>query len=202
MDLLIVLLSFLLGGVPFGLLLGRLKGIDVRVSGSGHIGATNVMRNTGVGLGLVTFFLDAAKGAAGPLMVRYLDLPPSMMAWTGLAAVLGHCFSPFLRLRGGKGVATLVGAFSIMDLPAALLAAMVFATALVLSRYVALASLFLALALAGATWSQFGFSDPRTVVAWAAACLVAGRHRQNWRRMAEGREGKLVSGGPEGPFRG
>jgi glycerol-3-phosphate acyltransferase PlsY len=183
-----------LGAVPFGYVLGRLRGIDVRAYGSGNIGATNVMRSSGRTIGLLTFLLDGLKGAAGPLAARGLGLDPLWEALAGLAAVLGHCFSVYLRLRGGKGVATLVGVFTVLDPVATAVAGAVFGVSLLAFRYVALSSLLLCLTLMVATGSYWGIGDPRTVVAAAATLLVAVRHRDNWRRMLEGTEGRAFTG--------
>jgi glycerol-3-phosphate acyltransferase PlsY len=152
------------------------------------------MRSTGWKLGLLTFFLDGFKGAAGPLAAGSLGLDPLWWALAGLVAVLGHCFSVYLGFRGGKGVATLVGAFAVLDPLATAVAGAVFGLSLLALRYVALSSMLLCLTLVGATGVHNGIDDPRTAVAAAAAFLVAVRHRDNWRRMREGTEGRVFSG--------
>jgi len=188
-----VVFSYLLGSVPTGYVLGRLRGIDVRAVGSGNIGATNVMRSTGWKLGLLTLLLDGLKGAAGPLAARGLGLDPLWWALAGLAAVLGHCFSLYLGFRGGKGVATLVGVFAVLDPVAAAVAGAAFTLSLLAFRYVALSSMLLCLTLVAASGGHNGVDDPRTGVAAAAAFLVAVRHRDNWRRMREGTEGRAFT---------
>src|SRR6516164_2908611 len=102
---LLVLLAYLSGSVPYGALLTRwLKGVDVRSAGSGNIGATNVARVAGRGLGVVVLVLDAAKGAVPAALSLWLSCVPTVQAVVGLSAVLGHVFPVWLRFRGGKGV--------------------------------------------------------------------------------------------------
>jgi glycerol-3-phosphate acyltransferase PlsY len=197
-PLLVLLASYLMGAVPFGFLLGRWWGVDVRSIGSGNIGATNVMRATGRRIGLLTFFLDAAKGAAGPLLAVALGLDVGWVALAGLAAVVGHCFPAFMGFRGGKGVATLAGVFAILNPLVTAASGVVFALTLALFRYVALSSAFLALALAAGSAGWHGVRDPRTIVALAAAGLVAARHKDNWVRMWHGTEGRVFEGEPGG----
>lgn len=111
MLILALILSFLVGSIPFGVLIGRMRGVDVRKVGSGNIGATNVWRALGPVAGTSAFVLDVAKGWAGPFIAHML-IPGNTtgIALCGIAAVLGHTFSPFLGFRGGKGIATGLGA--------------------------------------------------------------------------------------------
>ena len=185
---LVLVASFVVGGVPFGYVLGMLRGVDVRTIGSGNIGATNVMRATGRLGGILTFFLDAGKGAVGPLAALALGLGMGWATAAGLAAVAGHCHSVFMRLRGGKGVATLVGAFAILAPAVAAGGALTFAGVLLVTGYVAVASQALALALTALSWAWHGAGDPRTQAGMAGALLVAWRHRENWRRLWAGTE--------------
>ena len=191
--LLLVLLSYLVGSIPFGYLIGRWRGVDVRRTGSGNIGATNVIRATGRVLGGVTFLLDGAKGAVGPALSLLWGLPLAATVAAGFAAVLGHCFPIFLRLRGGKGVATFVGAFAGVDLGAALAGGVAFLVSLVTLRYTAVSSMVLvSTTLAASVW-RHGALDERAAMAALSAALLAVRHRDNWRRMSRGTEGKLWS---------
>src|SRR5687768_4529529 len=136
-PLLTVLLGYGLGSIPFGLILTRLAGLgDVRAIGSGNIGATNVLRTGRKGLAAATLVLDAAKGAAAVLIVGAIwpdlaQLPPL----AGLAAFLGHLFPVWLMFRGGKGVATLIGVVAALLWPAALIVAVVWILALLVTRY-------------------------------------------------------------------
>jgi glycerol-3-phosphate acyltransferase PlsY len=189
----VIVLSYFLGAVPFGLLLGRWRGVDPRRAGSGNIGATNLSRVGGRGLGLATFILDAGKGAAGPLLARGADLEPGWVAAAGMAAILGHCFPAYLWFRGGKGVATLMGAFLVLNPVAAAAAAVAFAVSLLAFRYVALSSFFLALTLAVASAWLGGASRPGSITAMACVLLVAYTHRGNWSRMHRGTEGRAFA---------
>ena len=189
----ILIFSYLLGAVPFGLLLGRWRGVDPRRVGSGNIGATNVIRAGGRGLGVATFLLDMGKGAACPLLARGAGLEPGWVAAAGLAGVLGHCFPVYLWFRGGKGVATLMGAFLVLNPVAAAAAAVAFAVSLLALRYVALSSFFLALTLAVASAWLGGVSQPESIIAMACVLLVAYTHRGNWSRMLRGTESRAFA---------
>lgn len=190
---LVLILSFLAGSVPFGLLLGRFLGVDVRRHGSGNIGATNVGRAAGRVAGVATLLLDGAKGALGPGVALAAHLEPAWAAACGSAALVGHCWTPWLGGRGGKGVATLVGAFAALDPSAAALAGLAFAAVLGWTRIVALASLALSLALLLATAARHGLGDPRALLALGGVGLVVLRHRPNWRRLRHGEEPRVLA---------
>jgi glycerol-3-phosphate acyltransferase PlsY len=192
----VLILSYLLGAVPFGLIIGRLQGVDPRSVGSGNIGATNVIRSSGRAWGVTTFFLDAAKGAAAPALALALGLDASWVAGAGLAAVVGHCFPVYLAFRGGKGVATLFGAYLAMAPAVALLAAGVFAVSLLVWRYVAVSSQLLSLTLLGACLWKLGPMHPATIAAGGATLLVAYKHSENWARMRRGTEGRAFASDP------
>lgn len=192
-----LLIGFAVGSIPSGYLLVRLKtGEDVRQTGSGNIGATNVSRALGVGGGVITLFLDAAKGAAGVFVAAYvgvsvLGTPPPVWAASGaLGGVLGHCYTPWLGLRGGKGVATLLGAFGLLvPVPAAVGTGVLVVTAAV-GRMMSLASLLGSMALVVTAWLR---DEPSYSVAAAllAAIVIVWRHRENIRRITRGEEAKL-----------
>ncbi|MGD8331423.1 MAG: glycerol-3-phosphate 1-O-acyltransferase PlsY [Acidobacteriota bacterium] len=195
-----LLIGFLCGSVPFGYLLVLLKtGEDVRERGSGNIGATNVSRVLGVRGGLFVLLLDAAKGAfgvwaAGALGAALLGGGQSVLPWAGaLGAVLGHCYTPWLRLRGGKGVATLLGAFGFAAPGPTAVAAAVLALAALLGRMMSLASLCgaIALPLALAWRGQPGYSSYAPAAAALAALVIFWRHRANIGRIIRGEESKL-----------
>jgi glycerol-3-phosphate acyltransferase PlsY len=193
--------AFLAGSIPFGLLVMKLAGKgDVRALGSGNIGATNVLRSGGKGLGIATLALDTAKGFLPVFLARQAGLGPGLLAWVVLAAVAGHVFTPWLRFRGGKGVATALGAVLAYH-PAMVLPAFgVFLATLLVSRYVSLgsvlaaAALFLtALGLAGA-WAIVPAPLPRwpALLAWALLSgLVILKHRANLERLCRGTESPL-----------
>lgn len=178
--------AYLLGSIPSGLILGRLRGIDVRHVGSGNIGATNVARSLGKKLGLVVLVLDLAKGALPVLLLRRLGLDdrvhPFLLTAVGLAPILGHCFPLWLRLRGGKGVATALGVFLAMDPAVTGMVVVVFAALYALFRVVSLASMIATLALAVLLW-LLDRPAPEIALGVLAAALILVQHRQNIRRL-------------------
>lgn len=193
---LIIVASYLLGAIPFGLVLGRLAGVDVRAQGSGNIGATNVARTAGKSLGLLTLLLDALKGALPPLIVRYGladalgPAGPDLAVYAGLAAVVGHIFPIYLKLRGGKGVATAAGMFAAIAPLELGVGLVVFGAAYALSKVVSVGSLLGALALLLAL-----VLGPASFVTAAAGGVVVGlifvRHTGNIQRILAGRENRL-----------
>jgi glycerol-3-phosphate acyltransferase PlsY len=188
----VVTIAYLLGAIPFGLILARrVAGIDVRQAGSGNIGATNVARSAGKTLGIVTLVLDCAKGALPILFSEHvLQLPLAVVAASGLAAVFGHVFPVYLRFRGGKGVATALGVFSsITPLPTAI-AAGTFALAYLPWHLVSIGSLFASLALVVAVAT---FDQRREVLflAIAVTAIVIARHKGNIARLLGKEEHKL-----------
>ena len=192
--LLAVPLAGLLGAIPFGVLITRLLGAeDPRRSGSGNIGATNVLRTSGWKSGVPTLLLDVLKGAAAVLLARRLASPadaPALESAAALAAALGHMYSPFTGFRGGKGVATGLGAYAVLLPGPTALAALVFLLAAALTRYVSLASILAAAArpLAGAWMGR-----PAVVytLCGAASLLVIWKHRDNIGRLARGEENRI-----------
>jgi len=192
-----LLIGFLLGSIPFGYLLVRLKtGKDVRQAGSGNIGATNVSRALGVGGGVITLLLDAAKGAAGTFAAPYIGigvLGIEQAGWAAagaLGAVLGHCYTPWLGMRGGKGVATLFGAFGLLMPVPTVIGAMVLLVTVALTRMMSLASLFGAVSLVAAAWWR-GQQSYSLAAAIVATMVIVWRHRANIRRISRGEETKL-----------
>ena len=137
----VIALAFALGAIPFGVVLARRHGIDPREHGSGNIGATNVTRILGPRVGLVVLLLDAAKGALAIVIATRWCGQPWVVAAAGFAAILGHCFSPFLGWKGGKGVATAFGVFLVLVPQLAALAVLVFVAAWRLTSVPALGSL-------------------------------------------------------------
>ena len=193
--------AFLLGSVPFGWILFRLRhGADVRTVGSGNIGATNLVRSSGWGIGLLTLILDAAKGAAAVVLALRLTGSPSWGAAAGMAAVAGHCFTPWLGFRGGKGVATGCGAFAVIHPAGMLIALGLFALVLAATRKVAAGSI---IASAGFPVAAASLGAPATVALWSggACLLIVARHRENIRRLLRGEEGSLFGSGHHGEER-
>ena len=188
----LVAAGYLLGSVSFALWLVRWRtGTDIRATGSGNAGATNVLRAHGKGLALLVALLDIAKGMAAVLLVRLVTADPWYAAAAGFAAILGHVFPIFSGFRGGKGVATAVGAFLALAPLAMAVCLAVFVAVVAVSRYVSLGSV-VAVALLPPAASLLS-SAPRAVVAAAAATavLVIVKHVENLKRLALGRERKL-----------
>ncbi len=190
---LIPLLAYLLGSIPFGYLIVRWqKGIDVRSTGSGSIGATNVMRNLGLIGFVATFLLDFAKGAAAVLLAaRWTGHAPLWIAAGAFAAVVGHCFPVWLKFRGGKGVATAAGVFFVLAPIQVGIAVAIFVVVLALGRYVSLGSIIAVGAFP--VLLQVQIHPPRVVVVGAAACaaVIIARHQSNIRRLLKGTENRL-----------
>ena len=202
-SLLIAAAAYLLGSIPTGYLLVRIfRHQDIRSVGSGNIGATNVLRSGGKGLGAATFLLDMLKGCSAVWLGALLGalLMPASPARTAQAiaalfAVLGHMFPVWLRFRGGKGVATGFGVFLAATPAAALAAISVFFLVLLISRYVSLASILGAASFPVFAW--FLVSGPRPAVfiaaEFAVALLIIAKHHQNIRRLLAGTEARLGS---------
>jgi glycerol-3-phosphate acyltransferase PlsY len=188
---LLVVLGYLIGSIPFGLLLGRIAGVDVRRLGSGNIGAANVTRNAGALLGLATLVADAAKGAIAVLAARGLDAGAGVVAATGVAAVLGHCYPITLRFAGGKGVATALGVMATLVPRVALAAAATFALAFVLTRRVSVGSALGALAAPLAAL-LLGETRADTVACAAVAAVIVVRHLDNLGRLRRGTEPRFT----------
>jgi acyl phosphate:glycerol-3-phosphate acyltransferase len=188
-------LGYLLGSIPFGYLLVRMvKGEDVRSSGSGNIGATNVARKSPV-LGVATLVLDAAKGLAGVLFAWLTFGGPHrhlIMATAALFAVLGHLFPIWLKFRGGKGVATSLGAFALLTPKTILCLVGLFLLVAVAFRYVSLGSVAVAAAFPLLAWALHEYHEPMEVAIIAVvSVLVIWKHRQNLGRLAAGTESKF-----------
>jgi glycerol-3-phosphate acyltransferase PlsY len=183
--------AFLCGSVPFGLLLVKLAGKgDVRAHGSGNIGATNVSRVGGKALGIVTLLLDIAKGFLPVFLGKQLGLGESALSLLALCAVLGHVFTPWLRFKGGKGVATALGVALAFRAAMVLPALAVFILLLLAFRYVSLGSVLAAVALPLVLlWKG---ATPVVLVLWAdISLLVIAKHHENIRRLLKGTESPL-----------
>jgi acyl phosphate:glycerol-3-phosphate acyltransferase len=205
--LLISAASYLLGSIPFGYLLVRIfRGEDVRQSGSGNIGATNVSRKSPV-LGVLTLLLDALKGSAAVWLTYQVlarafpgnidvDLYPSCCI-AGVFAVVGHMFPVWLRFRGGKGVATSLGAFAVLAPYATLGSVAIFLLVALVSRYVSLASIAAVVSFPVLAWFSLRGtrrgSLPTILPMTIVACLVVVKHHQNIRRLLAGTEPRFGS---------
>jgi len=191
MIVLAVLAAYLIGSIPFALLLARVwGGHDLHRVGSGNIGAANVLRASGVRAGIVAAVLDIAKGSAGVLVAGRLSGADHAGALAGFAAVVGHVYPVWLRFRGGKGVATACGVFAVLTpvaLPPAMLA---FLVATWVTRYISVGSVTASLVLP--TVAYFA-GAPMAVVAsaCASATLIIFRHRSNLGRVRVGSERRV-----------
>jgi glycerol-3-phosphate acyltransferase PlsY len=183
--------AYLIGSVPFALLLSRRWGAgDPRRIGSGNPGAANVLRASGLTAGLLVAVLDIAKGAASVLLAERLSTGTAVPAAAGFAAMVGHVYPSWLRFRGGKGVATACGAFSVLA-PLALLPALaIFLTAVSFTKYISVGSLLASLALPPVAYAT---GSPAAVVgaAVASSTLIVFRHRSNLSRLRDGTERRL-----------
>jgi len=183
--------SYLLGSIPFGYILLRIfRGQDVRQTGSGNIGATNVARSSPA-LGVLTLFLDALKGAIAVAVARAL-FPDQMMlpAIAALFAILGHIFPVWLRFRGGKGVATGLGAFVMLAPKIVLIALGIFVVMVFAFRYVSLASIVTVALFPLLAWLLKAYGNTPMVLVFmaAASALIIAKHRGNIRRLFAGTE--------------
>jgi len=192
--------AYLLGSIPFGLLLSRVfGGGDVRKSGSGNIGATNVARVAGRLPGILTLLFDVAKGAAAVWLAgRVSNESATWMMIAALAALLGHCYPIWLKFRGGKGVATAAGAFLVLCAPALLGSVILFLLVAFFWRYVSLASISAAtsMPLLIYLWWAPHHAPPLFVTfgALAAAAIIVYKHDANIQRLVHGKEPRFSFG--------
>lgn len=197
--LIIAAVSYLLGSIPFGYLLVRLfRGEDVRQSGSGNIGATNVSRKSPV-LGAMTLLLDALKGIAAMVVAykladRAVPIPTyEQMALAALFAVVGHSYPVWLKFRGGKGVATGLGSFVLIAPKAVLVAAIVFLAVVAISRHVSLGSIAAVATFPVAAWiiGRTYIPPAALIMMSLASLLIIARHHENIRRLLSGTENRI-----------
>ncbi len=200
LSLLLLVVGYVVGSIPFGLLIGRMAGVDVRLKGSKNIGATNVNRVAGVKFGVLTLICDVLKGSL-PMLLTSLLLPEEygdrelVIALTGVMSVLGHMFSCFLGFKGGKGVATGLGVFLVLSPPAVGISIAVFLVAVLVSGFVSLGSVLASGLLPIWLWI---LGAPRVVIgaAFLVALLIILKHHENIRRLLNGKE-KSWRGAPE-----
>lgn len=189
-KILVLIVSYLTGAIPFALVLGKaLRGVDVRQHGSGNLGTTNTIRTLGWPIGLLVLAGDAGKGALGAALGLWAGGPEFGLA-AGVVAVVGHVFPVFARFRGGKGVATGAGVFLVLMPLAACMALAMFAGALLLGRYVSLASILAALTLAVSA-TVLGYRGAVLAVVWVVAGFIIFNHRSNIGRLIRGEETRI-----------
>jgi len=198
--LLIAAVSYLLGSIPFGYLLVRIfRGEDVRLSGSGNIGATNVARKSPL-LGAITLLLDALKGATAVAVTHHLARrmasgasATEYLALAALFATVGHMFPLWLNFRGGKGVATGLGSFVLIAPKAVLLSGGAFIVIVLAFRYVSLASITAVAAFPIIAWRMGELSSKALGLVTVSSLLIVARHHQNIRRLVAGTENRIGS---------
>lgn len=195
---LVAVVAYLVGSIPFGFLVGRVRGIDLRTVGSGNVGSTNIYRALGLRVALMVFALDAGKGLVGARLVPLLGagaLSPVYVRFVGaLAVILGSVASVFMRFRGGKGVATGAGAFLGVEPLATVIAIALWAALVAISKIVSVGSLAAAAALPFlvAGLSAAGAShNPVFYLALVVAALVFVSHRSNIARLLRGEEKRV-----------
>jgi len=189
-ELVLIIIAYFLGAIPTGLLLAKAAGVDIRSSGSGNIGATNVYRTLGRSVGVMTLLGDCLKGLLPVLVARKLGLADHWIAAVGLAAFLGHVYTVFLCFKGGKGVATALGVFlgvSPLSVAGALL---IFVAIVWKTRYISLGSITAAAVMPGLVAVLDG-RPPLVLMSVLIAALVVWKHRENIQRLRAGVENRF-----------
>lgn len=197
----ILLFSYLLGSIPFGFLIAKARGIDIRTVGSGNIGATNVLRFVGKKWGIFVFVCDTLKGLAAVLIAR-LFCPQVTIScelfciFAGVACILGHNYTCWLKFKGGKGVATSAGVvFGLFPLPG-LIIFLIWLALYYATRYVAIASMLAAIALPISVWAlqrvRGNVNPVDLIFSILVAALVVVRHRTNIKRLLDGSEHRFT----------
>lgn len=190
MEAVVTILSYLIGSIPTGFIVGKFAGVDVRSAGSGNIGATNVARVMGKGRGLLTLIADVAKGFLPALAARKMGFGDTAVALVGAVAFLGHLYPIFLKFRGGKGVATAFGVLLAVAPQATLVPLAVFIAVALPSRMVSAGSIGAAIATPIALWF-FSYPTPLVALGVFFAVLVVVRHRENIKRLLQGTEARF-----------
>lgn len=189
-EILLLAGAYLLGSIPTGLLLAKAAGVDIRATGSGNIGATNVYRTLGRSVGIATLLGDCLKGLLPVLAAKYLGMPVLWVALAGLAAFLGHVYTVFLGFKGGKGVATALGVFLGISPLSVLIALVIFIAVVAASRYISLGSITAAAAMPPVVALLDG-RPPLVAVTVVIALLVIWKHRENIQRLRAGTENRF-----------
>jgi acyl phosphate:glycerol-3-phosphate acyltransferase len=189
-ELIAVAVAYLVGSVPFAFLLARRRGIDLRRVGSGNVGASNVLRTSGVSSAVAAMCLDGAKGCMAVMVAQRLAVGDATPVAAGVASILGHIYPVWLGFRGGKGVATATGVFAVLAPPALAVASGVFVLAVWVTRYISVGSIAGAITLAVAAAA----TDVPAAVAVGAivsASIIVHRHRANLARLLAGTERRV-----------
>jgi glycerol-3-phosphate acyltransferase PlsY len=191
-EIVVVVIAYLLGSIPFAYLAGRMRGIDIRTVGSKNVGATNVFRTLGKGIGVAVMVLDIAKGLIA-VLIAHAETGSPWPLIAAAAAILGHVFPVWLRFKGGKGVAVAGGAMiGLVPVPA-LIVVVIWLVIVAITRYVSVGSILAAVALPLLVVA-FGAPWPTLVFACLASVVLIVRHRANMRRLMHGDELRLEFG--------
>ena len=189
-SILLIAGAYLLGSIPTGLLLAKAAGVDIRTTGSGNIGATNVYRTLGRTVGILTLLGDCFKGLIPVLIAQRLGMGDTMIAAAGAAAFLGHVYTVFLGFKGGKGVATALGVFLGVSPASVGLALVIFIAVVAVWRYISLGSITAAAAMPIFV-AALDRRPPVIAMTAGIALLVIWKHRENITRLREGTENKF-----------
>jgi glycerol-3-phosphate acyltransferase PlsY len=183
--------GYLLGSVPFAFVLSRrLRGIDIRRAGSGNVGAANVLRTTGVLAAIAVMALDVCKGAGSVLLVQRWTAGDAAPAAAGVAAVLGHIYPVWLRFRGGKGVATAAGVFSVLTPVIMIPTVVIFVLTVWLTRFISMGSVAATVTLGPLAYALHA-PDAVVLAATISAVAIVFRHRANLARVRAGTERRI-----------
>lgn len=193
-----IVIAYFVGTIPSGYLVARLRGVNIQQVGSGNIGATNVLRALGVLPAVIVVILDPLKGAVATLLPLLLGLGPWAVALAGLAVVLGNTFNVLLRFKGGKGIATSIGVFLVIDPLVALMALTLGIFTILVSRYVSLGSLVGMVALPLFIIVRGAVVWPYLLLAVTVTSLAVYHHRDNIRRLLAGNERRIGERVPRG----
>ena len=190
MEAVAVVFGYLLGSIPFALLLTRRRGIELRNVGSGNPGAANVLRSAGVGSAVAVMLLDAAKGTVAVTAARMISDDVAVVTSAGIAAIVGHIYPVWCGFRGGKGVAASAGVFAVLAPLATAAAALVFVVTIAATRFISAGSIAGALALPVAA-AAANLPNPVVAGTLLAAVIVLVRHRDNMSRLITGTERRI-----------
>lgn len=187
---LLIPFAFILGSIPFGIIIAKVMGIDLKKIGSGNIGATNVLRALGKGPAALTLLGDILKGTAAVAIGRYLSVGPAYEGIIGLSAILGHNFSLFLGFKGGKGVATSIGVLLIYSPQVAIFTLIIWLMVVLMTRYSSLGAI-VAFGLLPVNVFLFDYSDMKLIISAMITLLILLRHIRNIERLIKGTERKI-----------
>lgn len=186
----LILCAFLLGSIPFGVVVAKIYGVNLKKVGSGNIGATNVLRAMGKGPALLTLVGDVVKGSLAVVMGRLFLHSPSLEGIIGLSAIVGHNFSLFLRFRGGKGVATSIGVLLIYSPKVGILTVILWLIVILVTRYSSLAAI-VSFGVLPLDVYVLDYSQGKMIISSLIAFLLIFRHTDNIKRLLQGTELKI-----------